>query len=118
MNMYFVKMKFSLTQKACLISDFHLEKLNLITSPHLINFKKRAFAHFSSYTFICFHVLIFMGGFVQKIIIASFSQTISVNQFSSIISYDTLNHITNHHITAVTVTNITNLLHSTSPIYL
>lgn len=92
MNMYFVKMKFSLTQKAGLISDLHLEKLNLITSPHLINFRKRAFA--------------------------SSSQAISVNQFSSIISYDKLNHITNHHITAVIVTNITNLLHSTSPIYL
>lgn len=66
MNIYFVRMKFSLTQKAGLISDFHLEKLNLITSPHLINFKKRAFVHFSSYTFICFHVLIFMGGFLYK----------------------------------------------------
>lgn len=61
MNMYFVKMKFSLTQKAGLISDLHLEKLNLITSPH---FRKRAFIHFSSYTFISFHVLIFMGGFL------------------------------------------------------
>lgn len=87
-------MKFSLTQKAGLISDFHLEKLNLITSPHLINFKKRAFVHFSSYTFICFHVLIFMGGFCTK----NYYRKFFPNNFRKpIFFHNFIRHTKSHH---------------------